>query len=67
MTFSNTPYAFLNFLRQELALSEDSLAIAQRQAQDHHGSIPMILLQYGLIGLDELERIYDWLDQCNPF
>lgn len=64
MNFPNTPYAFLNFLRQELSLSEDSLAIAQRQAQDHYGSIPMILLQYGLISLEELERIYDWLDQA---
>ncbi|MEB3175771.1 MAG: DUF2949 domain-containing protein [Cyanobacteriota bacterium] len=66
MTFPNTPYAFLNFLRQELSLSEDSLAIAQRQAQDHHGTIPMVLLQYGLIGLEDLERIYDWLEQARP-
>jgi hypothetical protein len=25
--------------------------------------LPIVLLQYGLISLDELDRIYDWLDQ----
>ena len=51
------------FLQEELALSQDSVAIAERSVQQHHGSLPIVLWQYGLINLQELDRIYDWLDQ----
>jgi hypothetical protein len=52
-----------NFLREELALSQDSVAIAERSVKQNHGSLPIVLWQYGLINLDELDRIYDWLDK----
>ncbi len=58
-----SPYSLLNFLKQELSLSDASLAVAERTVRNHHGPLPMVLLQYGLITLDELDRIYDWLDQ----
>ncbi|MFM7573485.1 MAG: DUF2949 domain-containing protein [Snowella sp.] len=52
-----------NFLQEELALSQDSVAIAERSVKQNHGSLPIVLWQYGLINLDELDRIYDWLDK----
>ncbi len=55
-------YGLSNFLREELALSQDSLAIAERSVEQNHGQLPIVLWQYGLINLQELERIYDWLD-----
>ncbi|ACK69378.1 conserved hypothetical protein [Gloeothece citriformis PCC 7424] len=61
---SNTTYSqFLRFLQDELALSTDSLAIAERSVKQHQGPLPMILWQYGLITLEELDRIYDWLEK----
>lgn len=61
---SNSQYYGLStFLREELSLSQDSLAIAERSAKQNHGQLPIVLWQYGLINLQELERIYDWLDQ----
>lgn len=52
---------FIKFLREELALSNDSIEILQRSVEEHPAPIPMILWQYGLITLEELDRIYDWL------
>ena len=53
---------FTQFLKEELAMSADSLAIAQKAIEENPGPIPMILWQYGLVNLDELDRIYDWLE-----
>lgn len=58
-----TTYAkFLRFLKEELALSNDSIAIAQRHSQRNTDPLPMLLWQYGLVTLEQLEQIYDWLE-----
>lgn len=57
-----TIYAkFIKFLTEELALSNDSIEIVQRAVEEQPAPIPMILWQYGLVTLEELDRIYDWL------
>jgi hypothetical protein len=53
---------FLRFLQEELAISRDSIAIAQRRREQDPGPLPMILWQYGLVTLEQLDRIYDWLE-----
>jgi hypothetical protein len=52
----------LQFLQEELAISDSSLAIAQRHRERDPGPIHMILWQYGLVTLEQLELIYDWLE-----
>ena len=52
---------FITFLREELALSSDSIEIINRAVEEQPAPIPMILWQYGLVTLEELDRIYDWL------
>ncbi|BAZ90356.1 hypothetical protein NIES932_18550 [Raphidiopsis curvata NIES-932] len=52
----------LNFLQEDLAISAASLAVALRHTEQDTGSLTMILWQYGLINLDQLEQIYDWLE-----
>ena len=52
---------FIKFLKEELALSTDSIATVQRTVEQNPAPIPMILWQYGLVTLEELDRIYDWL------
>ncbi|MGB0563135.1 MAG: DUF2949 domain-containing protein [Spirulinaceae cyanobacterium] len=51
------------FLRDDLSLPQDSIEIAQRHLEKNPGSFPMVLWQYGLVTLEQLERIFDWLDQ----
>jgi hypothetical protein len=53
----------IQFLQEELAVSANSLAIAERSAQQERGPLPMVLWQYGLITIEELDRIYDWLEE----
>jgi hypothetical protein len=54
----------LQFLQEELSLPKASIAIAQRSAAQDRGPLPVVLWQYGLITLDELSQIYDWLEQA---
>ena len=62
-----TIYAkFIKFLKEELALPKDSIAVVQRTVEQNPGPIPMILWQYGLVTLEELDKIYDWLEAGCP-
>ncbi|MDJ0713334.1 MAG: DUF2949 domain-containing protein [Prochloraceae cyanobacterium] len=53
---------FINFLEEELDISTDSIAVLERSVQKNPGPLPMILWQYGLVTLEQLDRIYDWLE-----
>jgi hypothetical protein len=58
-----TSYArFLHFLQEDLAISSSSMAIALRHLEQDPGPLPMILWQYGLVTLEQLDKIYDWLE-----
>ncbi len=59
---SATQNRLLRFLTEELAVPKDSLDIALRYRENDPGPIPIILWQYGLITLDQLNQIYDWLE-----
>jgi Protein of unknown function (DUF2949) len=52
----------INFLQEDLAISTASLSVALRHREQDPGSLTMILWQYGLITLEQLEQIYDWLE-----
>jgi hypothetical protein len=49
------------FLQEQLALPPLAIAMAVRLCDQNPGPLPMILWQYGLISLDQLEQIFDWL------
>jgi Protein of unknown function (DUF2949) len=51
-----------NFLRQNLNLSDDSVQLALKQSQSNYSSLPIVLWQYGLVSLPELDRVYDWFE-----
>lgn len=52
----------IRFLRDDLAVSQDSINMALRHCEQDRGPLPMVLWQYGLITLEQLEKIYDWLE-----
>ncbi len=54
---------FLRFLRQELAIPTADLRLALRQAEPMSNLLPMVLWQYGLVTLNQLNQIFDWLEQ----
>jgi hypothetical protein len=51
-----------NFLRQNLNLSDDSVQLALKQSQLDYNTLPIVLWQYGLVTLPELDRVYDWFE-----
>ncbi|AFZ03871.1 hypothetical protein Cal6303_4977 [Calothrix sp. PCC 6303] len=52
----------IHFLQEDLAISTASIAVALRHSQQDPGPLPMILWQYGLITMEQLEQVYDWLE-----
>ncbi len=59
---SGTHSRLVCFLQEELAVSASSIAIGLRRLEQDPGPLPIILWKYGLITLEQLDRIYDWLE-----
>ena len=54
---------FISFLQGDLAISKDGIELALRNLQQNSlDLLPMILWQYGLVKLNQLDQIFDWLD-----
>lgn len=61
----------IRFLQEDLAISPASIAVAERVGGDEKrqpdrdpNSLPMVLWQYGLVTLEQLDKIFDWLSQA---
>ncbi|MDY7013612.1 MAG: DUF2949 domain-containing protein [Cyanobacteriota bacterium] len=52
----------IQFLEQELELAPESVRLALRHARRIPSSWPMVLWQYGLVSLAQLDKIFDWLE-----
>jgi hypothetical protein len=52
----------IEFLQQELAISPAEISLLLRRPEQAHAPLPMLLWQYGLITLQQLTQIFDWLD-----
>ena len=52
----------IKFLQDELAIPSTSIATALRHPEQNPSLLHMILWQYGLITLEQLDRIFDWLE-----
>ncbi len=59
---SLTTVQLLQFLEQDLELPSHSIQMALRRLEQDPGPIPIVLWQYGLISLDQLNQIYDYLE-----
>ncbi|MBE9226168.1 DUF2949 domain-containing protein [Phormidium sp. LEGE 05292] len=57
---------FINFLQDDLQISSSAIAMALRTHQQWHDPLPMLLWQYGLISIEQLTRIFDWLEMQPP-
>lgn len=60
-----TQTQLIRFLQEDLAVPPDSLEIALRH-QEHCGQLPMILWRYGLVTLEQLDQIFEWLETASP-
>jgi hypothetical protein len=62
MELDCSPTEFINFLHDDLAISEDAIAVALRHREQDTAPLHMILWLYGLVSLEQLQRIFDWLE-----
>ncbi len=61
---SKTYQRFIQFLQEEMNLSQDSIAMAQKTVEENLGLMPVVLWQYGLVNIEQLNRIYEWLEKA---
>ncbi|NJM68051.1 MAG: DUF2949 domain-containing protein, partial [Acaryochloris sp. RU_4_1] len=54
---------FIHYLRNELAISEEAIDLALRRHDPCQGQLHIVLWQHGLIDLDQLCQVFDWLVQ----
>jgi hypothetical protein len=52
----------IKFLKEELAVPSASIAFALRHQNENVNPLPMVLWQYGLITLEQLDQIFDWME-----
>jgi Protein of unknown function (DUF2949) len=57
-----TTHPLTRFLADELKLPPASIALALQHSEQTPSLLPMILWQYGLITLSQLDEIFDWLE-----
>lgn len=57
-------FRLIRFLRKELSIPKESIAVAMRQGEPAPHLLPIVLWQYGLVTLDQLNQILDWLENA---
>ncbi|MGA7932127.1 MAG: DUF2949 domain-containing protein [Kovacikia sp.] len=53
---------FMQFLQNELDISDANLQLALRYSEQSPNLLPIILWQYGLVTLTEVNHMFDWLE-----
>jgi hypothetical protein len=60
---ATTQTKLIQFLKEELAVPAAAIAIALRNLNEQGSNLlPVVLWQYGLITLEQLERAFDWME-----
>lgn len=54
-------FTLVRFLEDDLSIPQESVRVALRHPE-HPTQLPMILWQYGLITLEQLDRVFAWLE-----
>jgi hypothetical protein len=52
----------IRFLDEELGIPVSSISLALRYSEQIPNLLPITLWQYGLVTLDQLAQIFDWLE-----
>lgn len=54
--------ALLQFLQRQIGLSREALNLGLRQAELEQSPLPIVLWSFGLLNLEQLQQVLDWLD-----
>ena len=50
----------LQFLREQLGLSDNALKLGRRQAELEQAPLPIVLWSFGLLNLSQYQAVLDW-------
>ncbi|MCA1994472.1 MAG: DUF2949 domain-containing protein [Coleofasciculus sp. S288] len=64
MNLNNKDTQLIKFLQEKLTISASAIAVALRMRQQDSEPLPMILWQYGLVSLEQLDRIFEWQEKA---
>ncbi|XGV97929.1 MAG: DUF2949 domain-containing protein [Leptolyngbya sp. BL-A-14] len=53
---------FMQFLQHDLAIPDANLQLALRHPEQTLTLLPIILWQYGLVTLTQVNQMFDWLE-----
>ncbi|BAZ09354.1 hypothetical protein NIES4071_11620 [Calothrix sp. NIES-4071] len=53
----------ISFLQKDLAIPVNDLQLALRHIEQTPSLLPIVLWQYGLVTLSQLDQIFDWLQK----
>ncbi|MCG9890458.1 MAG: DUF2949 domain-containing protein [Thermosynechococcaceae cyanobacterium MS004] len=56
---------FIEYLQTELGISESEIALANRAPQPSKTELPIVLWNYGLIDLEKVGMIFDWIESAS--
>ena len=51
----------IKFLLEDIGLSESAINLGIRLSKKNNASLPITLWSYGLVSINELDRIYNYL------
>jgi hypothetical protein len=54
---------FIEYLRTDLGISEAAISIVTRTQQPSETQQPIMLWQHGLINMQQLSHIFDWMEK----
>lgn len=52
----------IRYLREELLIPSDAIALAIRQQHNLSSQLPIILWQFGFITIQQLDQVFEWLE-----
>ncbi|MFS6818811.1 DUF2949 domain-containing protein [Synechococcus lacustris Tous-12m] len=53
----------MDYLRRDIGLSDDALALGVRQSVQEQAPLPVTLWRFGLLSLGQLDQVYDWQER----
>ena len=57
---SQSQQQFIQYLRTDLAVSEEAIDLALRRQEPSRGPLHMVLWQHGLINIEQLGKAFEW-------
>uniref|UniRef100_B8HSJ0 DUF2949 domain-containing protein n=1 Tax=Cyanothece sp. (strain PCC 7425 / ATCC 29141) TaxID=395961 RepID=B8HSJ0_CYAP4 len=52
----------IEYLQGELAVPKSAIVFALKHCEEKLNLLPIVLWQYGLVTLEQLDQIFDWLE-----